>query len=44
MTTLSSFINTLYTEEGHVGLALLSVVLICIEYYVTSGAVGRVRG
>ncbi len=36
--------ETINTEEGHIGLALLSVVLICIEYWVISGAVGNQRG
>ena len=40
MTTLASVVKTLTTEEGHVGLAILSVVIICIEYYGISGAVG----
>ena len=45
MTQVSSSVyKTLLTEEGHIGLALLSVTLICIEYYVTSVFVGVQRG
>ena len=32
------------TQEGHIGLALLSITLICLEYYVIMFRVGGTRG
>ena len=38
------FWSSVNTQEGHIGLALLSITLICLEYYFIMGRVGGVRG